>query len=452
MQIIVVGAGKVGGTLVKVLSQEDNNVTVVDTDPDRVRNVSTLYDVMGVVGNGSSYSVLAEAGINEADMMIAVTRSDEVNLLCCVIANQANNCSTIARVRNPVYSAERSFLQRKLGISMLINPEREAAREIVHLLQFPTANEVFRFGGGAATLLRVRVPENSRLAGGKPLKSLGSFAQNVLLCMVERGDEVLIPSGDTVIEEQDVITIIAKPRDANGFFRKAGMKVSQIHNTLIIGGGKVPYYLAKILLKEGLRVKIIEQNRDRCEELADLLPEATIICGNGTDHSLLKEEHFELMDSMLTSTSIDEENIMLSLYAQGKVKHKVITQLSHLDVSNMIKELNLDSIISPKNITAESILRYVRAAANSIGSNVETLYKLKNGRAEALEFTIQSESKICDRRVEELNLKNNTLIAGILRNGKLLIPGGQDMIRTGDSVVIITTNIGYKDIDDILQN
>lgn len=451
MQIVIVGIGKVGKTLVKELSLEDNNITVVDMNPDRVREVSTLYDVMGVVGNGSSYSVLAEAGIDEADMMIAVTHSDEVNLLSCVIAKQANECSTIARVRNPVYSNERFFLQKKLGISMLINPEFEAAKEVAHLLQFPSAIEIYRFGKGTADLMRLRVPEDSFFSEGRALKELTKWTGgSVLVCMVERGGEVIIPSGETVIMPKDIISIIAKPKDADKFFRNIGINVGQIRNTLIVGGGKVTYYVAKLLDILGIDTKIIEKRRERCEELADMLPFATIVCGDGSDHALLKEEHFETMDAMLASTSIDEENIILSLYARDKIKHKVITHLSHLDVSNVIEGLNLDSIVSPKTLTAELILRYARARATSMGSNVETLYKLRNGQAEALEFIIQADSPVTGIPLQRLNFKENVLIGGIVRNGKFLVPGGQNQFQGGDSVIVITTNIGYSDINDIL--
>ena len=450
MQIIIVGCGKVGRALVAQLSGEDNNITVVDTNADIVKGVSTFYDVMGVTGNGTSYTTLSEADIEHTDILIAVTHSDEVNLLCCVVAKRAGNCHTIARVRNPIYSAERGFLRKELGLSMIINPEYAAAQEIARLLRFPSAIEIDSFSRGRIEILRFKVKEDSLLIGCA-LKDLSQrLSVDVLVCAVERRGGVIIPDGGFIIRGGDILSIIAIPVNASNFFKKIGIHTNQVKNTLIIGGGEITYYLSRLLLAMGIKVKIVEKNRARCEELSDLLPKATIICGDGSDQELLNEEHLEQMDSLVASTDIDEENIILSLYAKERVRSKVVTKLNRLEFNDVIHSLNLDSLVYPKNITAEYILQYVRAMGNSVGSNVETLYKLMDGRVEALEFLIRAKSDITGVCLQDMKLKKDLLVAGIVRKAKLIIPGGQDEFMVGDSVIVVTTNTGFRDIHDIL--
>ena len=451
MQIIIVGCGKVGRALAAQLSGEDNNVTVVDTNGDVVKTVANYYDVMGVTGNGASYSVLAEADIEHTDVLIAVTHNDEVNLLCCVVARKAANCHTIARVRNPVYSEERAFLRKELGLSMIINPEYAAAQEIARLLRFPSAIEIDSFSKGRIEMLRFRVPAASMLDGLALRELPQRLPMDVLICAAERGEEVLIPDGNFVIRSGDLLSMIAIPGNAAAFFKKVGISTNQVKNTMIIGGGEITYYLSKLLLNMGIRVKIIEKRRERCEELSDLLPKATIICGDGSDRELLREEHLEQMDSLVAGTDMDEENIILSLYARDRVRAKVVTKLNHLDFNDVIHSLDLDRLIYPKNIAAEYILQYVRAIGNSMGSNVETLYKLMDGRVEALEFLVHKNSDLAGIRLRDMRLKRNLLIAGIGRKGRLIIPGGQDEFLPGDSVIVVTTDSGFQDIHDILD-
>ena len=451
MQIIIVGCGKVGRALAAQLSGEDNNVTVVDTNGDVVKTVANYYDVMGVTGNGASYSVLAEADIEHTDVLIAVTHNDELNLLCCVVDRKAANCHTIARVRNPVYSEERAFLRKELGLSMIINPEYAAAQEIARLLRFPSAIEIDSFSKGRIEMLRFRVPAASMLDGLALRELPQRLPMDVLICAAERGEEVLIPDGNFVIRSGDLLSMIAIPGNAAAFFKKVGISTNQVKNTMIIGGGEITYYLSKLLLNMGIRVKIIEKRRERCEELSDLLPKATIICGDGSDRELLREEHLEQMDSLVAGTDMDEENIILSLYARDRVRAKVVTKLNHLDFNDVIHSLDLDSLIYPKNIAAEYILQYVRAIGNSMGSNVETLYKLMDGRVEALEFLVHKNSDLAGIRLRDMRLKRNLLIAGIGRKGRLIIPGGQDEFLPGDSVIVVTTDSGFQDIHDILD-
>lgn len=451
MQIIVVGCGKVGRALIAQLSREDNNVTVIDTNADVVRDVSTLYDIMGVVGNGTSYTVLQEAGLESADMVIALTESDEVNLLTCVIARRKANCHTIARVRNPVYASERHFLRSELQLSMTINPELEAATEISRLLRFPNAIEIDSFAKERIDLLRFKVPEHAFLCGKSLKETSQMYPQNVLVCVVEHNGEVVIPNGDTVIQSGDIITIIVMPGEAEKFFQSIGVKTNRVKNAVIIGGGGISYYLTSILLRQGIDVKIIEKNRKRCEELNEMFPDATVDCGDASDQEMLKEEHLEKMDSLISCTGIDEINAILSLYAQTRIRKKVITKLDHVEFNDVIESLELDSVVNPKTLTVQRILQYVRAAANSMDSDVETLYRIMGGRVEALEFSIHAGSKMTGIKLIDMPIKKGTLIAGILREGKLIIPGGNDSFRELDTVIVVTTNSGYSGIQDILE-
>lgn len=452
MQIIIVGCGKVGCALAKQLSKEKHNITVIDTEYNLVHTVSNSFDVMGIVGNGASNSVQSEADIEHTDLFIAVTGSDELNLLCCVIAKKAGNCSTIARVRNPVYITETDFIRQELGLSMIINPEFAAASEMARLLRFPRAIEIDTFAKGRVEMLRFKVPPHSQLHN-MALKDCPSLLKSeVLICAVERKENIYIPSGTFIIQEGDILSIIATPRNSSDFFRKIHLETNQVKSAMIAGGGEISYYLAKLLIPMGIEVKIIEINKKRCNELSELLPEATILHGDASDESLLLEEHIELSESFVALTDIDEENIILSLYAKGKVKSKVVTKINHLNFDGLIHTLDLDSIVYPKHITTESIIQYVRAKNNSIGSNIETLYKLMDDRVEALEFAINDTTRITGIPLSQLNLKPNLLIGCIHRLGKAIIPGGQDVFQSGDTVIVVTTNTGLQDVHDILKN
>lgn len=451
MQIIIVGCGNVGSTLAEQLSKEGHNITAIDIDAHRVETVANQYDVMGVVGNGASFSVQNEAGIEEADLMIAVTASDELNMLSCLIAKKAGGCSTIARVRNPIYNKEIAYIKEELGLSMVINPEYAAACEIARLLKFPSAIKVDTFAKGRVELLKCKIKEGSVLHG-HPLTYLSSGLHcEVLICTVQRGDEVFIPDGNFELQEKDVISVVASSRKANEFFKKIGMTTNRIKTCMIIGGGETTYYLAKQLLPMGIGIKIIEQSKERCNELSELLPQAMIIHGDGTERNLLQEEGLPKVHSFVSWTSMDEENIMLSLYAKSISEAKTITKVHRLDYDRIIDSLDLGSVLYPKNITAEYILQYVRAMQNSIGSNVETLYQLIEGKVEALEFRVNEQSNVIGVPLKELQLKENLLIACINRKGVVIIPGGQDSIQMGDTVMVVTTNQGFNDLKDILR-
>lgn len=450
MHIIIVGCGKVGRTLAERLSEENTDLTLIDTDEEKINSAIGEMDVMGIVGNGSSINTLEEAGIDSADILIAVTASDEVNLLCCLIAQKTGRCHTIARVRNPVYSKEIPFIKERLGISMIINPEYAAAQEISRLLRFPSAITIDTFAKGRIELLKFRVKPEFGLDGLSIIQMTDKLHCDILVCVVERNDSVFIPGGSFILRDNDLLSIIASPKMASQFFRKIGLKTNQVKNTMIVGGGKTAYYLASQLLAMNISVKIIEENKERCEQLSELLPKATIIQGDGTDRRLLTEEALAHAESFVTLTDLDEENIFLGLFVKTHTNAKVIAKVNRLSYDEIIDSLDIGSVIYPKYITSDSILQYVRAMKNSIGSNVETLYHILDNRAEALEFAIH-DSPVVGIPLSELPLKKNLLLCCINRRGKIWIPRGHDTIEIGDTVVVVTTEKGLNDIRDILK-
>lgn len=452
MQIIIVGCGKVGSTLTEQLSLEGHNITVIDVLGDKVETCSNLYDVMGVIGNGAIYSVQKEAGIEKADLMIAVTGSDELNLLCCLIAKKAGNCQTIARVRNPLYSQEIGFIKEELGLSMIINPELESAIEMARILRFPSAIHIETFAKGRVELLSFRIRPETHLHNKKVMDISKELHCDVLICAVERNGEVTIPSGTFVLQDNDLVSFVAPPRKASQFFKTIGVDTHRVKNAMIAGGGAIAYYLAKQLLALNIPTTIIDINKERCETLSDLLPKATIIHGDATDQDLLMEEGLGTAESFVALTNLDEENILLSLFARAKSNAKQIVKINRSSFKEVIQSMDLGTIISPKYITANSILQYVRAMQNSIGCNIETLYKIIDNKVEALEFSIKENSPVVDVPLEILNLKSNLLLCSINRGGNIITPRGQDRIQLGDTVIVVTTNTGLHDIQDILAN
>ena len=452
MNIIIVGCGKVGTTLVENLSKEDNHISVIDLKSDEVNNCVNNYDVLGFIGNGSSNSVLMEAGIDKADLFIAVTGSDSINLLCCVIARKKGHCSTIARVRDSIYSSETKFIRQELGITKTFNPELASALEIARLLRFPNAIEIDTFAKGLAEILRFVVPDGSPL-DNMPLYEINSkLGCKVLICAVERGDEAIIPNGSFIVQSGDKLSMLATEKEATNFFKHINITINHVKSVMIIGGGEIAYYLARQLQSLNIKVVIIEKNPARCDELCSLLDNDNIrvVNGDGSSFALLTEEGIDRMDAFVALTDIDEENIILSMSAHNKVRTKVVTKINRTDYNEVLRELPLDSIIIPKKIAAEYILRYVRARQSSGNSNVETLYKLLDNRVEALEFIIQEGSKICNIQIKDMALKKDMLIVGIHRNGKIIIPSGADMILPGDSVIIVTSAAGMlRNIEDI---
>lgn len=452
MNIIIVGCGKVGYKLIEQLSHEkEHDITIIDPRAEVVQNAVNEFDVMGVVGSATDIDTLTEADVENADVMIAVAGSDELNLIICLMAKKLGNCQTIARVRKPEYFKTINLIKEDLGLTMVVNPEQAAAHEIARVLRFPSAIKIDTFAKGRVEILNFAVPKDSILDGLKVMEISSRFSNTILICGVERGDEAFIPSGNFVVHSGDLISIVAPIGEAGHFFKKIGVRTNRVKDVLIVGGGETAYYLAKRLLKTGIDVKIIEQSQERCDELFELLPEATITHGDGTDNKLLIEEGLERFDSFVSLTNIDEENVLLSLYAKSVTKGKVVTKINRIEYGNVLGDLQLGTTIYPKNLTAEYILRFVRAKQNSLGSSIETMHFILDGKAEALEFRVKENSPISDKKLMELNLKENILIASINRDGKIIIPHGQDIILPGDTVVVVTLKEGFTDISDILR-
>ncbi len=451
LKIIIVGCGKVGSTLVEILSKEGNEITLIDKNAKTLESLTNTFDVMGIEGNGASFKTQEEAGIKNADLMIAVTGSDELNLLCCTVAKQVGDCATIARVRTPEYSREIQYLTDQLGLAMIINPEFEVAKEISRILCMPSALEVSSFAHGQAELIKFKINEDSRLNGVRIAELSSIINTKVLICAIERDDKVFIPSGNDRILADDIISFVSPRRSVKDFFSQIGVKSSKIKDVMIIGGGKAAYYLANILINMGMSVKIVEADKRRCEELSILLPKAIIIHGDGTNEQLLQEEGIETASSFIPLTGIDEENIILTLYAKQVSKAKVVTKINRINFRGVISKLDLGSTVYPRYITSEAIIAYVRAKSASINSNIETLYHMYDHRVEAIEFLIDKESKVTGPTLAELQLKNSLVIALINRGGKIFMPSGSDSLMVGDSVMIVTTHTGFNSIIDILK-
>lgn len=452
MNIIIVGCGKVGFKLVEQLSHEkENNITVVDIRAQIVQGTVSEYDVMGVTGSGVDADTLAEADVENADVLIAVTGSDELNLMICLMAKKLGNCNTIARVRKPEYLRSIDFIKEELGVSMIVNPELAAASEMARILRFPTAIKIDTFAKGRVEILKFEVAKDSVLDNLRVMDISARLKSNVLVCGVERGEEAFIPSGNFTMRAGDLISIVASIKETSQFFKKIGVRTNRVKDTLIVGGGDTSYYLANRLLQTGINVKIIEQKQERCDELFQLLPGAAIVHGDGTDNRLLIEEGLENFESFVSLTNIDEENVLLSLYAKSKISGKVITKINRIEYGHVIGDLQLGTTIYPKNLTAEYIVRFVRAKKNTLGSNIETMHIILDDKAEALEFRIKENSPISNKKIEDLKLKENMLIAMIGRGRKTIIPHGKDVILPGDTVIVVTLKEGFKDISDILK-
>jgi trk system potassium uptake protein TrkA len=451
LNIIIVGCGKVGATLVEQLSKEGHDITVIDKKPERIQDITNMFDVMGIVGNGASYSTQMEAGIEESDLIIAVTDSDELNLLCCTVAKRVGKCAAIARVRTPDYSEETGYLREKLGLALIINPELEAAKEVARILYLPTALEVNSFAHGQAELVKFKVPSDNIL-NELSIAYLGkNITNDILICAIERGGEVYIPNGDFIIKAGDVISFVSERHIARNFLKTIGFATNQVKDTMIIGGSKAAYYLAKELINMGITVKIIERDRENCERFSIKLPKAIVINGDGTDPDILKEEGIETIQSFIPLTGIDEENIMLTLHAKQVSNAKVVTKINRVNYKQVINNLDLGSIVYPKYITSEAIIAYVRAKKNSMGSNIETLYHMFDSRVEAIEFIVEENSKVSGIPIKDLKLKKDVLISFINHDGHIIIPTGNDEIEDGDTVMIVTKNTGFTDINDIVR-
>ena len=450
MKIVIIGDGKIGSVLAEQLSRESHEVTLIDQVGSRLEQSNKDLDVMVVEGDGSSHEIQLEAGVNQADLVIACTGADELNLLCCLIAKKLGASHTIARVRNPKYVEELSLIKDDLGLSMAINPERECAVEMARVLRFPSAIKIDTFAKGQVEILKLSVAANSPL-DGIALMEMGKFKSKVLICAVERGErDVYIPSGEFRLQAGDRISVVATPREAYRFIRQIGLSKAKVRQAMLIGGGHMAYYLAKQLVESGMDVKIVESNLEACEVLSAQLPEVTVIHGDGTDQRLLLEEGVEHMDAIAAMTGIDEENILISLYAGRATKSKVVTKVNRDSYEEIVGSLQLGSVFYPRRICADNVVRYVRAMqASDAYASMETLTKIASGKVEAMEFRVMAAADFCGVPLQELSLKDNLLIGCISRAGKTITPRGSDTIEVGDSVIVVTTHGGLDSLDDI---
>ncbi|MCQ2514698.1 MAG: Trk system potassium transporter TrkA [Ruminococcus sp.] len=450
MKIVIIGCGKVGTSIATELNAEGHNIVVVDTNHNAVRNLSDSLDVMGVEGNGATYEILMEAGVDTADIVIAAAAKDEINIYTCLMAKAAGAEHTIARVRNPEYTNDLFRVKDQLGLSMAINPELTAANEISRLLRFSSALEIDAFSKGAVELIKVSIPENSVISD-KKLMDIDILKGKVRICSVERKDDVYIPNGDFVIRTGDKVSVVAKPEIATKFFKRINVAIGRSKDVMLLGGGKVSYYLAKTLLRSGASVKIIERNSERCQQLAEALPDAVIIQGDCMDQQLLLSEGIEHANGVAALMDYDEENILISLYIKTVSKAKVITKINNTSFDAILNNMSFDCIIHPKNLTGEYIARYIRAIQDSQGSNVETLYRLNDDKVEALEFRVRNGSKIAGSQIKDLRLKDNLQIICINRRGKIILPQGSDYILSDDMVIVLTKHKGLAKLEDILK-
>jgi len=451
MDIIIVGCGKVGEALARELNEEGNNITVVDEIASKVKHIATKYDIMGVIGNGATHLVQKEAGVRSADLLIAVTGSDELNLLCCLTAKKTGKCHAIARIKNPDYAKDAAYLRDELGLAMVINPEFAAAEEICRILKFPSAIKVDTFSRGRVELLKFKLPEGSPLVGQSLRDAMLKLESNVLVCIVEREDGAYIPKGDFVFAERDVISIIASSRSATDFLSKIDFELIPVKDVTVVGGGSITHYLCELLEKSGINLKVIEKSAEICNELASKFPSASIINGDPSDEDVLREERVAKSDAFVALTSIDEENVLLSLFAQNSGCRKIITKINRIEYVDVISRLELDSIIYPKNLTADMIVRYARAKQNTLGSNMENLYVLNRGEVEVAEFTVGESSRLVGIPLAQLRFKPDALIGAIIRGKQLIVPRGSVSVQAGDSVITVTKNISPHDVSDILE-
>lgn len=454
MNIIVVGIGKVGYTVAEQLSQEMHDVTVIDTDEDVVNETLQDIDVIGVIGNGAVSKTLSDAGVTECDLLIALTGSDELNILSCLLAKQLGAGSTIARVRNPEYSNDLRLIKDSLGLTMAVNPEKEAAAEIERILKFPTARNVDIFGHGKVDLLSFVADKNCNLCNKAIKDSFSKLKTKALVCAIERGDDIFIPTGDFVIREHDTVAVLTPVKSAPDFFKQIGFRTSHVKNIMIIGGGKIAVYLAKTLSHLNVNATIVEKDLNTALNLSYNLPEINIVHGDGTNRSLLLEEGLQKADAFCCLTGIDEENIVLSLFAKNvNPDIKTITKINHTLFREVIRTLDIDSVVYPKFTTASLILKHVRSKASRSGvsGSVEKLTRIINNKVEAIEFQVSEESALVNHSLQELTLRPNILLGSITRDNEVIIPSGSDVLKSGDSVVVVTTTERLTSLDDILK-
>ncbi len=452
MKIIIVGCGKIGTELVKSLSAEEHDITVIDTDRKVLEEINNIYDVMCVCGNGADSDVLDDAGTWQADLFIAVTNSDELNMLSCFFAKQMGAENTVARIRKTDYNdSSLDFIKKTLALTIPINPEFSAARELYNILKMPSAVKIENFSSGHFEMIELKLKTDSRLHGMTLSEVRSKFKADFLVCAVQRDGNVFIPSGNFKLLGGDRIGVTANQTEILKFMKELDLYGRQTKNVIILGGSRIAYYLAKKLINAGNRVKIIEQNIERCEEISELLPAASVIHADGTQQEVLLEEGIEHTDAFVALTGIDEENILISYFAQKKGVPKVITKVNREELALIADNMGIECVISPKKIIADALTSYARALENSMGSKVETLYRLMDSNVEALEFTVSPDFVGVQIPLKNLSLKDQILIAGIIRGRTAIIPSGDDSILPGDKVIVITGQRKLHDLSDIMK-
>lgn len=450
MNIVIIGGGKVGRKLVEDFAKEGHSVILVDTRDEIIERIQNDYDVMGVSGSGTDIDILDEAGIKNCDLAVCVTDKDEINALCAIVAKKRGAKNCVARIRNRQYFRQLGFMRDELGINLIINPEFYAANEISRILRFPAAIKTETFAKGRIELAELKLPESLE---DKPILEIyKKYKVRLLICAVARGDKVIIPNGNFVLNRGDKIHITGSHADIAKFLKLAGIDNLKLKTVMIIGGGRISNYLATQLIESGMKVKIIESDYERCMEIAEYIPNAKIICGDGTDQYLLDEEGIDTVDAFVSLTGIDEENIVISMYARMKNVDKVVTKINRISFAQMLDTTGIDSIVTPKDITANIIVGYARAM-NEADSDPEvvSLYRIINGKAEAVEFKVTRNSGVTNTALKDLKLKKNILVAAIVKKsgGRSGVPDGNSMIEVGDTVVIVTTE-KLKRLTDIL--
>ena len=453
MDIIVAGMGKIGLSVVRTLLNEGHDVTIVDKSAEVVTDVTNVYDVIGVCGNCADCEILEEAGADKADLFLSFTDSDEMNMLSCFLAKKMGAKHTVARIRNPEYNDQSlSFMRQQLNLSMSINPEILVAQELYNILKIPSAFKVEYFARRGLELIELKLKSDSPLCGKKLSKLREKQNVEFLIGGVLRDGNVIIPDGSFELATGDVISIVATPNDMQKLLKGLGLVTKQARNVMILGGSKTAYYLAKMLLSSGNEVKIIEKNLKRCEELSDIIPKAVLINGDGSEQELLLEEGLRSIDAFVTRPGMDEENILMSIFASNQNVPKVISKVNRDEMVKMAEHLGLDCLVSTKSITSDIILRYTRALQNTLGSSIETLYKIMDGKVEILEFRVDTAPKFIGVPIKELKIKRGILIAGITRaNKKTLIPSGDDIIMSGDRILILSAEHRITTLSDILR-
>ena len=453
MRFVVIGSGKIGATLSEQLVEEGHNVIAVDNNPEAVKKLLNSQDIMCIEGNGATAAVQIDAGVKNADLLIATTAHDELNMVCCMLARQLGAKKTICRVRNPEYYDQIDIIKNNLGLALIINPELYTARDIANGLVFPTATRLEVFGKGRVEMVELKLSESSPMVGLTLAEIYKRLKIKFLICAVQRDQGIFIPSGDFVLHADDRINIAASHSDIERFFRENGFVKSKIKSVMIVGGGKIGYYLAKQLSAIGMRVKVIEKDYNRCTELCDEIPKATIIHGDGTDQELLLDEGIKEVDAFVALSGLDEENIIMSLYAKNNSEAKTVTKINRDSYVDMARMLGLDTIVMPKLLTTGTILSYVRSLENaSSESRIESLYHLIGNQVEAIEFNIKEQiPHLTGIPLKDITLKKNILICAIIRKRQVIIPNGNDTMELDDSVIIVTKDQRFSELRDIIE-